>query len=933
MPGVDTKPEDSIRIRQIDPGKFEQGSFRTIEFKPGIKAVVGKLKGEDKTTVQTLIFEKEKFTEAEARAWIADHKEFHIMKTLEEQEKPTIILAQKSFGLVSMAVASPEQTSIFEKFKLLPGTYDIVFDEHGVPCDYLNVEIAGYASTFLKDAAGDQYFPQSFPDMVRQAYMRKPVLLRDHKRDDVTSNIGTILEERLDDYGWWVRARIDNSSSEAMKDLRAKIVQGTLNSFSISGLTVKRGGIDIFTRLDEVSVVWAGCNQSSVFAVKSLDGDSGKRSEKSAGQESGEDFLYKPNVIAIASTLYNPAMCGIISQGDKIMDLKAQIFAQKSLVLNYKAQMATVTEEKVKKDLGKRIQEMEQLIEEMEDEVMAGEKAKKEEAKKEEAKKAMKDEAEKEEAKKAKEKEEAEAKAKKEEAEKEEAKKKETAKKEEAEKEESKKKALEDLATKYGMTVEQVQVSIDAQGKKVAKSLGLGDMEPSKIFMPGILSGLTLASKQYSKNDREFVSRVEKSMKEHTNTGEIEMEFDNSDANIARLMTIAANPFVRKALSLDHDPARNKVAHIQANSIIAKALNGELPKYDGGPVSIHKALDGSAGSGDDLVPEQLSNILFIRLYGTAQVAPQLVPVSMDSERIKLGKVLSPAMVSGAPATGTVPESTFATDGDSDLMHSKDFEGYSYVYDNVQMDSVFNLITTLQQIHAIFLARQLDNALINGNASANIDNSYCVIPDGAWATIASRTNAGGETNVPVTSYWDGFRNLALNATGLNVDISSEFASAPTTGVRKVLRAMKRYATQQQAKNVCVIMGSGAIGAFRGDPQFTQAYAASTLLTLIDGIVDTYLGHKVLESYDMSEQLSADGNYNPSTSASQLLAGVLAFNRTQFALGIRKTQTFEILRDPKVRRSNVRSLARFGFAPLEPNPSASLPTVAYGYKVTV
>lgn len=42
--GAVDETEDSIRIRQKDPGDFKEGSFRTIELKDGVKAVVGHLK-------------------------------------------------------------------------------------------------------------------------------------------------------------------------------------------------------------------------------------------------------------------------------------------------------------------------------------------------------------------------------------------------------------------------------------------------------------------------------------------------------------------------------------------------------------------------------------------------------------------------------------------------------------------------------------------------------------------------------------------------------------------------------------------------------------------------------------------------------------------------------------------------------------------------
>jgi len=69
MPGVDVT-ENYIRIRQKDPGLFEKGSFRTISLKPGVRAVIGKLKGKKSTTIQTLLFDKKKFDVTQARAWV-----------------------------------------------------------------------------------------------------------------------------------------------------------------------------------------------------------------------------------------------------------------------------------------------------------------------------------------------------------------------------------------------------------------------------------------------------------------------------------------------------------------------------------------------------------------------------------------------------------------------------------------------------------------------------------------------------------------------------------------------------------------------------------------------------------------------------------------------------------------------------------------------
>jgi len=68
--------ENYIRFRQIDPNEFDKTTFRTIilDKKKGIKGIVGKKKGESKTTLQSYIFLKEKWTEKEAKNWIENNK-------------------------------------------------------------------------------------------------------------------------------------------------------------------------------------------------------------------------------------------------------------------------------------------------------------------------------------------------------------------------------------------------------------------------------------------------------------------------------------------------------------------------------------------------------------------------------------------------------------------------------------------------------------------------------------------------------------------------------------------------------------------------------------------------------------------------------------------------------------------------------------------
>ena len=70
---IDVK-ENTIRIRIQNPDSFEKDSFRTIKITNGIQAVIGKKKGEKKTTIQSLIFDRKKFNREQAVEWAEKHK-------------------------------------------------------------------------------------------------------------------------------------------------------------------------------------------------------------------------------------------------------------------------------------------------------------------------------------------------------------------------------------------------------------------------------------------------------------------------------------------------------------------------------------------------------------------------------------------------------------------------------------------------------------------------------------------------------------------------------------------------------------------------------------------------------------------------------------------------------------------------------------------
>ena len=86
-----------VRVRVKNPDLFQADSLRTIDMaKDGsIRAVIGRLKGETVTTVQSYLFDKDKFTEAEAVAWVEQHKKVHPPITMQREYKVFPILSKE----------------------------------------------------------------------------------------------------------------------------------------------------------------------------------------------------------------------------------------------------------------------------------------------------------------------------------------------------------------------------------------------------------------------------------------------------------------------------------------------------------------------------------------------------------------------------------------------------------------------------------------------------------------------------------------------------------------------------------------------------------------------------------------------------------------------------------------------------------------------
>lgn len=113
MPGIDVK-ENTIRVRQRNPGDFEEGTFKTIRLTNGVKAVVAKPKGKKSTVIQTLIFDKNRFDKKAVQDWLKEHKSRMSMAIDMEQEKERTFASTK-MELQSLKEKIEELFSWFEE--------------------------------------------------------------------------------------------------------------------------------------------------------------------------------------------------------------------------------------------------------------------------------------------------------------------------------------------------------------------------------------------------------------------------------------------------------------------------------------------------------------------------------------------------------------------------------------------------------------------------------------------------------------------------------------------------------------------------------------------------------------------------------------------------------------------------------------------------
>lgn len=154
-------------------------------------------------------------------------------------------------------------------------SYREIKDDHGRVIDYQDVRIEGYANTFNLDRGGDQVIPGAFVEKL-QEFLSNPILLVDHVRDTDFA-AGVVKTAYEDSTGLKVTAVLSNAPGDKMRDIRFKVVEGVLRTFSIGGrffgkmvnVTPEDSRFMINKiELREISIVTVPMNKESLFEVK-----------------------------------------------------------------------------------------------------------------------------------------------------------------------------------------------------------------------------------------------------------------------------------------------------------------------------------------------------------------------------------------------------------------------------------------------------------------------------------------------------------------------------------------------------------------------------------------------------------------------------------------------------------------------------------------
>ncbi len=310
-----------------------------------------------------------------------------------------------------------------------------------------------------------------------------------------------------------------------------------------------------------------------------------------------------------------------------------------------------------------------------------------------------------------------------------------------------------------------------------------------------------------------------------------------------------------------------------------------------------------SGTGDELVPTDLSSELQRRLYLASNLVSFLAPREVNM----------PTNPYEYPLTTTRPtfyleatENTAKTASDvgtgKPTLTAKTMGAKVLVSYELDEDSLIPVLPMIQQSLGDAAADAMEDAIMNGDSTA----THMDTDTEAVAKHVARA-------------WKGLRRLSIGVTGLDVDISSGGLSI--ANIAKTLKAMGKYAIKTD--DVAIIVGVKTWNGLLGMTDLLTVDKAGQRATLFNGaVIPTLFGCPVIVSARCREDVTTTGVNGASGNT---LATFTTFHRPSFLLGRRRDFTVETDRDISVQQTVIVASFRKAFTPME-TPSATLSMVA-------
>jgi len=322
-----------------------------------------------------------------------------------------------------------------------------------------------------------------------------------------------------------------------------------------------------------------------------------------------------------------------------------------------------------------------------------------------------------------------------------------------------------------------------------------------------------------------------------------------------------------------------------------------------------KALTSTgSGTGDELVPTDLSSELQRRLYLASDLVAML---AMDEVAMPTNPYTFPLSTTRPTFYLETTENTQATEstpgtGNVTLTAKKHMAKVLFSYE-VEDDAIIPMLPWLERLMGEAAADALEGSIINGD-----DNT--THQDSDIAAVSKHSSKA----------YKGLRYYALAISGLKTDISSGGISS--SNLRSILKKGGHYVRN---KADCLwLVGPKGENDLLGLTEFMTVDKIGNDATIITGRVPRLFGIPVVTSAQCREDTNASGVYDGTTTTKGTL---LLFNRRRFVLGRRGEFMVETERDIDYQQTKVVASYRRSFVPIE-TPSASITSVLVGYNYT-